>query len=89
VKRNQLERLLALVAQTEDEELSCSACFDLLPQYVDLEIAGEAPESRFRLFRQHLDQCPVCRDEYAILSELARLEAEGHPPSIDDLRRTL
>jgi hypothetical protein len=89
VKRNQLERLLRLVARTEAQELSCSAWFDLLPQYVDLEIAGEAPDSRFPLFRQHLEQCPVCRDEYVTLRELARLEAEGRPPSIDDLRRTL
>jgi hypothetical protein len=89
VNLSQLERLLGLVARTKDEELSCSACFELLPQYVDLEIAGEAQESRLRLFRQHLDQCPVCRDEYVTLSELARLEAEGRSPSIDDLRRTL
>ena len=89
MKRNQLERLLRLVARTEDEELSCSACFELLPQYVDLEVAGDAPDARLPLFRQHLEQCPVCRDEYAILCELARLEAEGRSPSIDDLRRTL
>jgi hypothetical protein len=89
VKRNQLERLLRLVARTEDEELSCSECFDLLPQYVDLEVAGEAPDSQLPLFRQHLEQCSVCRDEYVTLRELARLEAEGRSPSIDDLRRTL
>ena len=89
MKRDQLERLLRLVVRTEDEELSCSVCFELLPQYVDLEVAGEAPDSRLPLFRQHLEQCPVCRDEYAILRELARLEAEGRSPSIDDLRRTL
>ena len=87
MKRNQLERLLRLIARTEDEELSCSACFELLPQYVDLEVAGDAPDSP--LFRQHLEQCPVCRDEYAILRDLVRLEAEGRSPSIDDLRRTL
>jgi hypothetical protein len=74
--------------RNEDEELSCSAC-DLLPQYVDLEVAGEAPDSRFPLLPQHLQQCPVCRDEYVTLRELARLEAEGRSPSIDDLRRTL
>ncbi|MGH7389875.1 MAG: hypothetical protein ACREM3_10530 [Candidatus Rokuibacteriota bacterium] len=89
MNRSQLERLLRLVARTEDEELSCSACFDLLPQYVDLEVAGEAPDSRLPLLRQHLEQCQVCREEYGTLRELARLEAEGRSPSIDDLRRTL
>ena len=57
VKRRQLERLLHLVAQTKDVELSCSECFDLLPQYVDLEVTGAAPGSSLPLLRQHLEQC--------------------------------
>ena len=84
-----LERLLRLAARTEDEELSCSECFDVLPQYVDLEIEGQAPGARLPIFRQHLEQCAVCREEYETVRELARLEAEGRSPSIDDLRRSL
>ena len=87
--RNQFERLLRLVVRTEDEELSCSACFELLPIYVDLEVSGEASDLRLPLFRRHLEQCVVCREEYETVRELARLEAEGRLPSIDDLRRPL
>jgi hypothetical protein len=89
VNPGRLEQLLRLAARTEDEELSCTECFDLLPEYVDLEVAGEAPDSQLPLFRQHLEQCAVCREEYETLRELARLEAEGHSPSIDDLRPSL
>jgi hypothetical protein len=89
VNRSQLERLLQLVARTDDEELTCSECFALLPQYVDLEVAGEAPNVGLPLFRQHLEQCGVCREEYETLRDLVRLEAEGRPASIDDLRRAL
>jgi predicted anti-sigma-YlaC factor YlaD len=78
-----------LAAKTQDEELSCSECFEVLPQYVDLEIAGQVPDTRLPAFRQHLEQCAACREEYETVRELARLEVEGHPPSIDDLRRTL
>ena len=85
----QLERLLRLAARTRDEELSCTDCFDVLPHYVDLEVAGENPDERLPLFRQHLEQCAVCREEHEALRELARLEAEGRSPSIDDLHRTL
>jgi predicted anti-sigma-YlaC factor YlaD len=85
----QSERLLRLVACTEDEELSCDECFELLPQYVDLEVSSEAPKVRLPHFRRHLEQCAVCREEYEALRELARLEAEGCRPSIDDLRRSL
>jgi hypothetical protein len=89
VNRTQIERLLRLVARTEDEELSCSACFELLPQYVDLELSSESADVQLPLFRHHLEQCAVCREEYETLRELARLEAEGRSPSIDDLRRSV
>ena len=74
---DRLERLLRLVARTEDEELSCTACFELAPQYVDLEVAGADPDARIPQFRQHLVQCVVCREDYETLRELARLEHEG------------
>jgi hypothetical protein len=77
VNRSPLERLLRLIARTEDEEISCTECFELLPIYVDLEVAGEAPDAVGQRFRQHLDQCGVCREEYETLRELIRLEPEG------------
>jgi predicted anti-sigma-YlaC factor YlaD len=58
-------------------------------QFVDLELAGEAAESRLPQVRHHLDQCRVCREEYEILRDLARLEVEGKPPSIQDLKDSL
>jgi predicted anti-sigma-YlaC factor YlaD len=81
VNPSKLEALLRLAARTRDEELSCTDCFDLLPQYVDLEIAGQAPDERLPLFRQHLEQCGVCREEYETVRELARQEAEGSQDS--------
>ena len=84
-----LERLLRLAVRTQDQELSCTECFDVLPQYADLEVAGAAPERQLPLFRQHLEQCAVCREEYETVRELARLEAEGGSPSVDSLRRAL
>jgi predicted anti-sigma-YlaC factor YlaD len=52
-------------------------CFDLLARFVDLELAGGDPDPRLSVFRQHLEQCAVCREEYEVVSELARLEADG------------
>ena len=86
---SRIEWLLRLAARTQEQELSCSECFDVLPQYVDLELAGGTPDREVPLFRQHLEQCAVCREEYETVYELARLEAEGRSPSTDDLRRTL
>jgi hypothetical protein len=81
--------LLRHIRETADEEISCTECFELLPQYVDLEVAGQASEATLPRLRQHLDRCAVCRDEYETVRDLARLEAEGRPPSVDDLRNSL
>lgn len=80
--------LLRHIQETEDQELSCTECFDLVPKYVDLEIAGKAADAAVPRLRQHLDRCGVCREEYETLRDLARLEAEGRPPSIDQLRNS-
>jgi predicted anti-sigma-YlaC factor YlaD len=64
--------------RTEDEELSCSACFELLPLYVDLDVGGQVPELRFPAFPRHLEQCGACREEYETVRELARRETEDH-----------
>lgn len=80
----EFDRLLRHVWQTQDEEISCTECFDLVPQYVDLEIAGQAADQRLPRLRQHLDQCGVCREEYETLRDLARMEAEGRSPTGDE-----
>ena len=89
MKRSQFERWVRQIYATEEEEISCSECFDLVSQYVDLEIAGEPAEESLPRLKQHLNQCRVCREEYEALRDLARLEAEGRAPSVDDLRKTL
>ena len=84
-----LKRWIRRTWKTLDEEISCSECLDLVPQYVDLELAAEQAEGLMPLLKHHLDQCTVCWEEYQILRELARMEAEGKPPSIDDLKDDL
>ena len=71
------DAFLRRVWATEDEEISCTECFDLVPQYVDLEVAGESPDKKVPRLKQHLDQCAACREEYETLRDLVRLEAEG------------
>jgi len=89
VERSQFERWVRQIYATEEEEISCSECFDLVAQYVDLEIAGESADEKLPRLKQHLSQCRVCREEYEALRDLARLEAEGRAPSVDDLRQSL
>jgi hypothetical protein len=72
--------LLQNIADTEDEEISCSECFDLVSEYV--EVAGPAGEVMPRL-RQHLRQCGVCREEYEVLRDLVRMDGAGGAPVSD------
>lgn len=86
MERPALRRLLQNIAETDDDEISCAECFDLVSQYVDLEVAGTVSGQTLPRLKQHLQQCGVCREEHEILRDLVRLEAEGRAPSADNLR---
>jgi len=53
-----------------DPEVSCEDCFELIDQYVDLEVAGENADSRLHGMREHLEGCPACREDHDSLYEL-------------------
>ncbi len=69
------------ILETEDEEISCSECFDFISGYVDLELAGKGNERIMRPVANHLKQCPACQQEYEVLRELARMESSGKFPT--------
>jgi predicted anti-sigma-YlaC factor YlaD len=51
-------------------EVSCEACFELLDEYVDLQVAGEDADARLPGMREHLQGCPACREDHESLREL-------------------
>lgn len=86
MKRSRFERWLQNIYNTKDEEISCSECFDLVSRFVELEISGENAEAQMPQIKQHLGQCPACREEYETLRDLGHLENEGGLPSLGDLQ---
>lgn len=86
MKKDRFERWLQNIHQTQDEEISCSECLDLVSRYVEVELSGENSETKLPQFKQHLNQCAACKQEYEVLRDLARLEKENHLPSLDDLQ---
>jgi hypothetical protein len=64
---NALERLLG----PDEPEVSCERCFDLLDEYVDLELAGEDAAAAIPGLRAHLEGCPACHEDYESLRTLA------------------
>jgi anti-sigma factor RsiW len=53
-----------------EPEVSCEECFELLDQYVDLELAGQDADARLPGMRAHLQGCPACHEDHESLREL-------------------
>ena len=51
-------------------EVSCEQCFELLDEYVELELAGVNADARIPGLRAHLDGCPACREDHESLRAL-------------------
>ena len=63
--------LIARLLGPADPEVSCEQCFELLDQYVELELAGENADARLPGMRAHLKGCPACAEDHESLRELA------------------
>jgi hypothetical protein len=66
-----IERLLGPGAP----EVSCEECFELLDEYVDLEVRGLDADARLPGLRAHLAGCPACHEDHESL--LAFVTSEG------------
>jgi hypothetical protein len=64
--RNLIARLLG----PAEPEVSCDRCFELLDQYVELELAGEDADARLPGMRAHFEGCPACHEDHESLREL-------------------
>lgn len=89
MKSDRFERWLQNIYHTQDKEISCSECFDLVSHFVEVELAGEDAAAKMPQLKQHLNQCAACREEYETLHDLQSLENKGELPSADDLQDKL
>jgi hypothetical protein len=53
-------------------EVSCEECFELLDEYVELELAGEDADRRLPGLSEHLQGCPACREDHESLRDFVR-----------------
>ncbi|HJR82052.1 MAG TPA: hypothetical protein VJ821_18405 [Anaerolineales bacterium] len=89
MNRERFDAWLRNIYETQDVEISCTECFDLVSRFVELEISGQDVVAELPQVKQHLAQCRACRDEYELLRAVARWENEGGTPSLDDLRSSI
>lgn len=86
MKNDLFERWLQNIYNTQEEEISCSECFEAVSHFVEVELSGADAVAQMPKVKQHLEQCPACRQEYETLRDLQHLENEGNLPSVDDLQ---
>ncbi len=61
--------LLGRVLGPVGPEVTCEVCFELLDEYVDLEVAGRDPDAKLPGMRAHLEGCPACHEDHESLRE--------------------
>ena len=66
----QAEKMLRMIKNTQEVELSCDEVHELLDQYSEMVVRGEDVTSLLPLVCYHLDMCPDCREEYEALSRI-------------------
>jgi hypothetical protein len=86
MKRDRFEAWLRNIHTTQDVEISCTECFDLLSGFVEAEVSGTDVVAEMPDVKQHLDQCLACRDEYESLLDLRHVEENSELPSLQALQ---
>ena len=66
--------LIARLLGPSGPGVSCEEWFELVDEYVDLELAGEDADRRLPGMREHLQGCPACHEDHESLRDLV---AEG------------
>jgi hypothetical protein len=68
--------LLARLLGPDGPEVTCEECFELLDEYVELELAGADADQRLPGMRAHLLGCPACHEDHESLRALVALDGD-------------
>jgi hypothetical protein len=62
-----MSELLNRLLGPGEPEVTCEQCFELLDEYVELELSGEGAEEQLPGMRAHLEGCPACHEDHESL----------------------
>ena len=62
-----MSELLNSLLGPGEPELTCEQCFDLLDEYVELELQGGDADANIPGMRAHLSGCPACHEDHESL----------------------
>lgn len=69
-------KMLRMLENTQDIELSCDEVLDLLGVYAEMALRGEDVSESLPLVKHHLEMCPDCREEYEALMRILQQEID-------------
>jgi hypothetical protein len=67
LKRDDVVKLVRVVAETREIEIGCDECFEQLDSVAEAELSGVEARSVMPLVRDHLDKCADCRSKFEAL----------------------
>jgi hypothetical protein len=67
-----MSELLNRLLGPGEPEVTCEQCFELLDEYVELELRGDDAEEQLPGMRAHLAGCPACHEDHESLLSFVR-----------------
>ena len=65
----QVDRLLKMIQQTREVELTCPECLDELDKYTQSILDGMPIDGVLERVREHLEACPCCTGQFKLVLE--------------------
>lgn len=75
VETQEMKRLIRSIINLDPEEITCGECFDVVDNYVEMELAGKDASEALPMVKDHLKRCPPCKEEYEALYKALKLMA--------------
>jgi Zn finger protein HypA/HybF involved in hydrogenase expression len=67
LKRDDVVKLVRVVAETREIEIGCDECFEQLDSSAEAEVSGLEARSVMPLVRDHLERCADCHSTFEAL----------------------
>ena len=67
LKRDDVVKLVRVVAETREIEIGCDECFERLDVFAETELSGVDASAAMPLVGDHLDKCADCRSKFEAL----------------------
>ncbi len=69
-KSEMMQKVLTMLSNTQDVEMTCDEVFAVLDQFTELAALGEDVSKLMPLVQHHLDMCVDCQEEYKVLTNI-------------------